>query len=85
MEDNIKTFKRIMDKSNSKRVILITAHYHITGNVHDCEDCNKGCCVNLTDAVMCSIEDAYAGECEIGTRYDWLHINLDKVIAYSFV
>ncbi|MCQ2754143.1 MAG: hypothetical protein MJ231_03745 [bacterium] len=85
MEDKIKTFKHIMDKSDSNRVIILTNHYQITGNVHECEECNKGYYINLTDAIMCNIEEAYGAECTSGTQYDWLHVDLDKVLAYSFI
>lgn len=83
--DNAKHFKKIMDKSNSSRVIILTAHYKIEGDVYDCDDCNKDSCVNLTNAKVCNIEDSYENMCENETVYDWLHINMDAVVAYSFI
>ena len=39
--DRLKTFKRIMEKSDSNRVIILTNHYQIKGNVYDCGECNR--------------------------------------------
>ena len=39
--DRIKTFKKIMEKSETNRVIILTNHYQIIGNVYDCGECNK--------------------------------------------
>ena len=85
MENKIKTFKKIMEKSNSNRVVLVTNHYQIVGNVHECEECNKDNYINLTDVFMCDVSETYFGECEGGARYDWLHINLDKIVGFSFI
>lgn len=83
--DRAKHFMKIMDKSDSSKVIILTAHYQIIGNVYDCEDCNKDSCVNLTNARVCNITDSYENSCDNSTYYDWLHINMDSVIAFSFV
>lgn len=81
----IKTFKMIMEKSNTNRVVLLTNHYQIIGNVYECDECNKDEYVNLTNVRLCSVNDIYDGICESDSTYDWLHINLDKVVAYSFI
>ena len=83
--DKIKTFKRIMEKSNSNRVVILTNHYQIIGNVYECDECNKDEFVNLTNVRVCNVDDIYDGVCESDTNYDWLHINKDKVVAYSFI
>ena len=83
--DRLKVFKRIMEKSNSTRVLLLTNHYQIVGNVYDCGECNKDDFINLTNAKLCNIDDVYDGICEADTHYDWLHINIDNVVAYSFI
>lgn len=85
MDNKIKTFKMIMKKSNSDRVILLTNHYQIIGTVHECEECNKDNYINLTDVYMCDLTDVYDRNCEYETRYDWLHINLEKIIGFSFI
>ena len=83
--DKAKHFKKIMEKSDSSRVVILTAHYQIIGSVYDCEECNKESCVNLTNVKVCNISDSYEGICENESQYDWLHVNMDTVVAYSFV
>lgn len=81
----IKTFKQIMEKSESNRVVLLTNHYQILGNVYECEECNKNDYINLTNVKLCNINDVFDGICESESNFDWLHINIDKVVAYSFI
>ena len=81
----MKNFKEIMKKSDSNRVVILTNNYQIIGNVYDCEECNKEEFINLTNVKLCNINDVYEGICESDTNYDWLHINLDKIVAYSFI
>jgi hypothetical protein len=83
--DKLKTFKKILEKSNTNRVIILTNHYQILGNVYECEECNKEEFINLVNVRLCSINDVYDGICEADTHYDWLHINMDKVVGFSFV
>ena len=84
--DRIKEFKKIMEKSESDKIILLTNHYQITGYVYDCEECNKDSFINLTNATLCLIND-YSEQCDnySSSSYDWLHINLDKIVAFSFI
>ena len=83
--DRIKTFKKIMEKSDSNRVVILTNHYQIIGNVYECEECNKDEYVNLISVKVCNVNDVYEGICEADSTFDWLHVNLDKVVAYSFI
>ena len=83
--DKIKTFKQIMEKSDSDRVVLLTNHYQIIGNVYECNDCNKDSYINLVNVRLCNVNDVYDGICESESIFDWLHINIDKVVAYSFL
>ena len=83
--NRIKTFKKIMEISKSNRVVILTEHFQIIGNVFECDECNKEDYVNLTDVKLCNLNDLYEGICEADTNFDWLHINLDKVVAYSFI
>lgn len=83
--DKTKIFKKIMEKSGSNRVVILTNHYQIIGTVYECDECNKDEYLNLTNVRLCNVNDIYDGICESDSTYDWLHINLDKVIAYSFV
>lgn len=80
-------FKRVMDISNSTRVVILTNHYQISGQVYDCEECNKEAFVNLTNASLCLIYDVYGSQtCDnyTSSHYDWLHVNLDMVVAFTF-
>ena len=81
----MKNFKQIMEKSDSNRVVLLTNYYQIIGNVYECEECNKEEYVNLVNVRLCGVNDVYDGICETESNYDWLHINLDKVVAFSFL
>ena len=45
----MKNFKMIMEKSNTNRVVILTNHYQIIGNVYECDECNKDEYVNLTN------------------------------------
>ena len=83
--DRLKMFKRVMEKSNSSRVLLLTNHYQIIGNVYECEECNKDEFINLTHVSLCNINDIYDGICESSSNYDWLHINIDKVVGFTFL
>ena len=58
--DRMKTFRKIMEKSESNRVIILTNHYQILGNVYECGDCNKDDFINLTNAKVCNIEEIVA-------------------------
>ncbi len=85
--DKLKEFKSIMEKSDTDKLILVTSHYKISGYVYDCEECNKEHFINLTNASLCFIDANYPEECTGYTsiNYDWLHVNLDNVIAFSFL
>ena len=81
----MKIFKKILEKSESNRVVILTNHYQILGNVYECEECNKEEFINLTNAKLCNINDVFDGVCESESNFDWLHINIEKVVAYSFI
>ena len=85
--DKISFFKLAMEKSNSDKVIVLTNHYQIIGTVYDCEVCNNDAYINLTNVSLCKFDETYMHTCdEYGkTKYDWLNINLDKVVAFSFI
>ena len=81
----MKTFKMIMEKSDSNRAVFLTESCQIVGDVCDFEECNKYEYINLRNVKMCSLNNIYDGICESDINYEWLHINLDNVIAYSFL
>ena len=74
-----------MEKSNTTRVVILTNHYQIIGDVYECESCNKDDFINLVNVRLCNVHDIYDGICETDSKYDWLHINIDKVVGFSFV
>ena len=84
--DKIKEFKKIMEKSESDKIVILTNRYQITGYVYDCTECNKEYFVNLTNAKLCPLNE-YTDHCDNYTVsvYDWIHINLDKIVAFSFI
>lgn len=81
----MKTFKMIMEKSQSNRVVILTNHYQIIGDVYECGECNKDEYINLINVKLCNVNDIYDGICESNSNYDWLHVNIDKILAYSFI
>ena len=84
--DRLKEFKKIMEKSESDKVTLITNHYQITGYVYDCEECNKDNFINLTNATLCLLNDSYSEKWDRykSSRYNWHNINIDRIVAFSF-
>lgn len=82
----IDEFLKLMKKSAADRVVLITNHYQITGHVYDCEECNMETFVNLTNATICMLNEVYGNQCDrySSSCFDWLHVNLKKVVAFSF-
>lgn len=88
--DRLKNFRKIMEKSETDKIVLLTNHYKITGFVYDCEECNKDEFVNLTDVTICNLDANYSSDsltCDeySSSYFEWLHINLDKVVAFSFI
>lgn len=83
--NKLSSFRKIMSKSETKRVAILTNHYQILGNVYDCDECNKEEFVNLINVRLCNINDVYEGVCESEIHYDWLNINMDKIVAFSFL
>ena len=80
-------FMHIMELSNSKKITILTNHYQITGQVRNCEECTKDFFINLTDVSICLINDVYeVPACDKYTslHYNWLHVNIDKILAFSF-
>ena len=80
-------FRKIMETSNTDKVIILTNHYQIVGRVYDFEDCNKENFLTLTNASLCLINDVYDGQtCDkyTSSHYDWLNVNIKKIVAFSF-
>jgi len=83
----IKEFEKIMEKSDTNKIVIITNHYQITGFVYNCGECNKEIFINLTNASICMKSENYGLECDrySSSNFDWLHVNLEKIIAFSFI
>lgn len=78
----------IMDKSGTDRISIITDSYLITGHVYSCEECNLNTYINLKDATICLTSDITLEEkCDeySSSKFDWLHVNFDNIIAFSFI
>ena len=83
--DKLRSFKKIMEKNDSTKVVILTNHYQILGNVYECAECNNEGFINLVNVKLCNINDIYDGVCEADSHYDWLNISIDKVVAFSFI
>lgn len=86
--DKAKEFKKIMTNSNTNKVMLFTSHYKITGDVYECDECNREHFINLVNASICFVgENIHSEDCDLYSvqKYDWLHINLCQIQAFSFL
>ena len=84
-EAKVSTFARI--ENGKPGALCFFANPKYEHYVYDCEECNKDNYVNLTNASLCLLNDSYSEECDryTSSSYDWLHINLDKIVAFSFI
>lgn len=86
--NKLKIFRQIMDAGETDKVVILTNHYKITGSVYDCDDSSKDEFINLTDVKVCteyySVDSTSCDE-YTSTYFDWLHINVDKIVAFSFI
>ena len=90
-----KKIQKIIKFSESNKIIILTNHLKIDGYVYECdekcEDSGK-CLLTLTDAVVCKLEDyckcdEESCDCNdyVCFKYDWLHINLSEIVAFSII
>jgi len=84
--NNINKFLEIIKRNTADRVVLITNHYRISGNIYDCEECNSEVFINLTNATICMQNEVYDEHCDSYTSscFDRMYVNLQKVVAFSF-
>lgn len=91
----IKSIKKISEKVNSKRIVIITNHLKIDGNLYiengKCEECHDNI-LTLENALICRLNDyctCDGDNCNCNDyvcfRYDWLNINIDNICAYSMI
>ena len=90
-----KTIKKTSEKTGSSRIVIITSHLKINGRLYSedgkCQECHDDI-LTLTDATVCRLRDyctCEGDDCECNDyvcfKYDWLNINVDKIVAYSIV
>ena len=91
MTDMIKKIKNIIDKSNTDKIVIFTNRLKIVGHIYNCDECNNDYFLNLTNAIVIYLNDLYPcedkGDCEEypSQNFDWLHVNIDKILAFSLV
>lgn len=91
MTNMMKKMKEIMELSDSKKIVIFTNHLKIVGHVAECDKCNDEYFVNLTNVTVLDIAELYPCE-EDGTcndfssqNFEWLHVNIKKILAFSFI
>lgn len=91
----LKTIKKVAEKAGSNRIVIITNHLKINGNLYfedgKCDECHEDI-MTITDAVVCRLNDFCTCEDDkcscndyVCFRYDWLNVSVDSVVAYSVV
>ena len=84
--------KMIMEKSETNKITIYTEHLKIDGTVFECSKCNSNEILNLTNVLVCRLDDYCTcddDECGCNDyvcfRQDWLHINVNSIVAFSFI
>ena len=91
----IKSIQKISQKTGSDRIAVITNHLKINGTLYKetgkCEECHEDI-LTLTDALVCRLSDYCTCDEEncscndyVCFRYDWLNINISKIVAYTII
>lgn len=90
-----KKLEYIIEESGSSQIVIFTNHLKIDGFVYKCDGACKDtndCILTLTDAVVCRLDeyctcDTEGCECNdfVCFKYDWLHINMDKIVSFSIL
>lgn len=88
----IKKIYDISKEYNVKKVKIITNHVKICGELCECGDIEETSIVTLKDAKIWLLEDlCKCGDtnCHCSTPHvvslEWLHVNADKVVAFSLI
>lgn len=90
-----KSIQKICEKTGSNRIAVITNHLKINGTLYQengkCDECHEDI-LTLTDALVCRLSDYCTCDEEdcncndyVCFRYDWLNINISKIVAYTIV
>lgn len=91
----MKSIEKIMENTGSKKVVILTQHLKIDGEVFipegRCEECNEDY-ITLQNALVCRLNDYCECDddiCEchdyVCFKYDWLNICEEKIVAFSVV
>ncbi len=90
-----KSILKIAEKIGSAKIVVITNHLKIDGNLFmkdgKCEECHEDI-LTIQNALVCRLSDYCTcddDDCECNDyvcfRYDWLNVNIDSVVAYSIL
>ncbi len=85
----------IMEENASERVVILTNHLYITGEIHEfhdkCQNCHE-CLIALKHAKIANIKDlskCNEEECdcnsEIFVGYRWFNINVSEIVGFSIL
>jgi hypothetical protein len=91
----LKTILKTAQNAASNRIAIITEYLKINGNIYEekgkCEECHDDI-ITLTNAMVCRLNDyctCDGDNCDCNDyvcfRYEWLNINVNKIVAYSVV
>jgi len=91
----IKTILKVSEKTGSNRIAVITNHLKINGTLYQengkCDECHEDI-LTLTDALICRLSDYCTCDEEncncndyVCFKYDWLNINVSKIVAYTII
>ncbi len=90
-----KSIFKIAEKTNSSKIVVITNHLKIDGNLFmkdgKCEECHEDI-LTIQNALVCRLNDYCTCDdenCECNDyvcfKYDWLNVNVDSIAAYSIL
>lgn len=88
-----KAIYKIAEKNETTRVVIFTNYLKIDGEIvmpeKRCDECHDDI-LALENAIVCRLKD-YC-ECDddncdcndyVCFRYDWLNVNIDKIVSFS--
>ena len=90
-----KAIRKIAEKTGSTKIVIFTSRLKIDGYAYfedgKCDECHEDI-LTLTKAMVCRLNDyctCNEDDCScndyICFKYDWLNVNVDKIVAYSIV
>lgn len=90
-----KSILKIAEKTQSNKIVIITNHLKIDGNLFikdgKCDECHDDI-LTVQNALVCRLNDYCTCDDDNCTcndyvcfRYDWLNISVDSIVAYSIL